>query len=253
MQRPSKSLGDRIKKFYEDVYKTYLTRRTPVIIRLDGRAFHTFTKGTEKPFDDIISTSMVETMEYLCKKVPNCIIGYTQSDEITLVLVDYRTLDDCAWFDYSVQKLCSITASMCTLAFNKLFEKNVRLYASDKSKYTKQLEVGATFDSRCFNIPKEEVTNAILFRQMDAIRNSTHAFARSFFKTSELKGKNGEEQKKMVFDVYGKNYDDVLPKFKKGVFAVKGENGKWTLDFDAPILKGEGRKYIESKIKFEEE
>ena len=110
------SLGDRMKLYYENRSKTYLTRRTPVIIRLDGCHFHTFTRGFAKPFDKRLVEAMQETMLELCKTIQGCVLGYTQSDEITLVLVDYKALDTDAWFDYSVQKLCSVSAAMATLS-----------------------------------------------------------------------------------------------------------------------------------------
>ena len=114
-------LGVRMKEFYEQIPKTKLMRRTPVAIRIDGKAFHTFTRGFQKPFDIVLMKSMQETMQYLCKNIQGCVFGYTQSDEITLILVDYKELDTSAWFDYEVQKLCSISASMATMAFNKFF------------------------------------------------------------------------------------------------------------------------------------
>lgn len=86
-------LGKRMKEYYENIPKTKLMRRTPVAIRLDGKAFHTFTRGFEKPFDNVITASMQETMKYLCENVQGCVLGYTQSDEITLILIDYKKLD----------------------------------------------------------------------------------------------------------------------------------------------------------------
>ena len=114
-------LGTRMKEFYEQVPKTKLIRRMPVAIRLDGRAFHTFTKGFQKPFDKILMKSMQETMQYLCENIQGCVFGYTQSDEITLILVDYKNLTSTAWFDYDIQKVCSIAASMATMAFMKTY------------------------------------------------------------------------------------------------------------------------------------
>lgn len=116
-------LGKRMKEYYENIPKIKLMRRTPVAIRLDGKAFHTFTRGFEKPFDNVITASMQETMKYLCENVQGCVLGYTQSDEITLILIDYKKLDTSAWFDYEVQKMCSVAASMATMAFNKEFDK----------------------------------------------------------------------------------------------------------------------------------
>ena len=118
------SLGDRMKT-YENQFRLYLDPKEPVIIRIDGRAFHTFTKGFEKPFDEILGRTMRETMRYLCENIQGCVLGYTQSDEITLILVDYKKLTSSAWFDYEVQKMCSIAASMATMIFNKIFKKYV--------------------------------------------------------------------------------------------------------------------------------
>ena len=148
-------LGDRMKDYYESRSKTRLTRRMPVIIRLDGKAFHTFTKGFKKPFDMIMVKAMQETMKYLCENIQGCVLGYTQSDEITLVLVDYNKLDTDAWFDYDVQKLCSVSASMATLIFNSRFQEQiVELSYNGKldddeltSSYKRSFKTGAMFDS----------------------------------------------------------------------------------------------------------
>ena len=103
-------LGNRMKTFYEGIPKTKLMRRTPVAVRLDGKAFHTFTRGFQKPFDDVLIKSMQDTTKYLCENIQGCVLGYTQSDEITLILVDYKNLDTAAYFDYEVQKMCSVIA-----------------------------------------------------------------------------------------------------------------------------------------------
>ena len=180
-------LGVRMKTFYEQIPKTKLMRRCPVAIRIDGKAFHTFTRGFHKPFDEVLIKSMQETMKYLCENIQGCVLGYTQSDEITLILVDYKKFTSSAFFDYEVQKICSIAASMATMAFNKTFQKYVNRYISRIAYHTNNVnmdisdrtdvyriaqEKGAMFDARCFNIPKEEVTNLIYWRQLDATRNS---------------------------------------------------------------------------------
>lgn len=203
------SLGDRMKGYYEEISKTKLTRRTPVIARLDGKAFHTFTRGFEKPFDNILVESMQETMKYLCENVQGCVLGYTQSDEITLVLVDYQTLESSAWFDYEVQKMTSILASMATLAFNRIFNKKATAWINGECNdpkrfkqdedtfyhindligtYEKAINKGAMFDARVFNIPKEEVTNCVFWRQLDAERNSILSVAQANFSHKEMQG-----------------------------------------------------------------
>lgn len=104
MAKKNDSLGDRMKG-YEGVSRNFLTRRVPAIIRLDGKAFHTFTKGMEKPFDLVLTQAMQETMKHLCENIQGCVLGYTQSDEITLVLTDYATIQTDAWFGYNIQKM----------------------------------------------------------------------------------------------------------------------------------------------------
>ena len=125
-------LGKRMKEFYEKPAQTKLIRRMPVAIRIDGKAFHTFTRGFQKPFDNVLIKTMQETTKYLCENIQNCIFGFTQSDEITLILIDYQTFETEAWFDYKVQKMCSIAASMATMAFNKYFTKNVEDFSKSK-------------------------------------------------------------------------------------------------------------------------
>ena len=117
-------LGKRM-KIYEAVSKTKLVRRMPVAIRIDGKAFHTFTRGFQKPFDNVLMKTMQETTKSLCENIQGCVFGFTQSDKITLILIDYQTFETDAWFGYKVQKMCSIAASMATMAFNKCFTKNV--------------------------------------------------------------------------------------------------------------------------------
>ena len=185
-------LANRMKE-YEKRNQYYLQKRTPVAIRVDGRSFHTFTKGFKRPFDDILMKSMQETAKYMCENMGNAKFAYVQSDEITIILVDYDTLETDCWFNYRTDKLCSISASMATMAFNRAFVKNVDEWGRltfpnwDEGGTNEEVDVdllklngayqraigkGATFDARCFNIPKEEVTNLIYWRQLDASRNS---------------------------------------------------------------------------------
>jgi len=268
------SLGDRIKENYENRSKTYLTRRTPCMIRLDGKAFHTFTKGFVKPFDERLMQTMQETTLELCKNIQGCVFGYTQSDEITLILVDYNDIDTSAWYDYSVQKICSVSASMCTLYFNKIFSKKVTDFISEHehvtneekeygelskevekvlNSYKRALRVGAMFDSRCFNIPISEVTNAVLFRQEDAARNSIYSLGRAFFSHKELQGKNGSQIQDMLMEKYQINWNDLPIPQKRGTAVVKNDEGKWYIDYNMPVLKRLGRDYVDSRITFEEE
>ena len=208
-------LGIRMKTFYEQIPKTKLMRRTPVAIRIDGKAFHMFTRGFQKPFDEVLMKSMQQTMKYLCENIQGCVLGYTQSDEITLILVDYKKLTSSAWFDYEVQKMCSIAASMATMAFNKFFEKEVREWGWQQGfphkttewtpetsttwfKYHDAIDKGAMFDARVFNVPKEEVTNLIYWRQLDATRNSIQMVGQANFSHKELQDKSCNEIQDML-------------------------------------------------------
>ena len=197
-------LAERMKG-YEKRNRYYLQRRMPVILRLDMRAGHSFTKGFKRPFDEVFIKSMQNTAKYLCENIQNCKLSYQQSDEITLLLIDYDRLNTDCFFDYRVDKLCSITASMATMAFNKFFENYVDEYRFSKwdgvSKYEDDtwgyiqtllnaVDKGAMFDARCFNIPKEEVTNNFYWRQLDASRNSIQMVGQANFSHKELKNKS---------------------------------------------------------------
>lgn len=270
------SLGDRMKA-YESISKTFLTRRIPVIIRLDGKAFHTFTHGMKKPFDSILMQTMQETMKYLCENIQGCVLGYTQSDEITLVLTDYETITTDAWFGYNVQKMTSVSASMATLAFNKFFLENVDIYrlkawdgvsgykeGIDKNYITKLLDkikVGALFASRVFSVPKEEVCNCLIWRQQDATRNSIQSVGQANFSHKQLNGKSCDMIQDMLFTEKGINWNDFPTDCKRGSCCYKqqvekvvtiprtGEErlvnrNEWFIDKDIPIFT-QDRNYVE--------
>lgn len=255
------SLGNRMKENYENISKTKLTRRTPVIIRLDGRSFHTFTRGFEKPFDYILRSTMKDTTLELCKNIQNAKLGYCQSDEISILLCDYDNLDTSAWFDNEVQKICSISASMATFYFNKIFGYKVNDFSDSlslawnvsereqnyESALWKSVEKGAMFDSRCFNIPKEEVTNYFLWRQQDATRNSIQMTGQYYFKHKELQKKSCNEIQNMLLVEKDVNWNDFSIDKKRGACCIKTEKG-WIIDNNIPIFKNEGRSYIEKLI-----
>lgn len=244
------ALGDRMKG-YENVSRNYLTRRVPVIVRIDGKAFHTFTKGLEKPFDRLLMETMQETMLELCKEVQGCVFGYTQSDEITLVLTDYKTPQTDGWFNYNIQKMASVSASMATLAFNRIFreKKNEALAdvvlgpsgpdIEERDRRVWQLSRKidkAMFDSRCFSIPKEEVINCLIWRQQDATRNSIEAVGQAYFSHSQLHGKNCDEIQDMLFMQKGINWNDLPTDCKRGAACYRE---KTLTDIENPVKKGE--------------
>jgi tRNA(His) 5'-end guanylyltransferase len=249
------NLGKRMKEYYEQIPKTKLMRRCPVICRIDGKAFHSFTRGFKKPFDEVLIKSMQETMKYLCENIQGCVLGYHQSDEISLLLIDYRTLDSQAFFDYEIQKICSITASIATMAFNKFFQNNlldidplVTFYDGEDpsefdlaekfgfdaktpegmselkkycEKYYKAIDKGAMFDARCFNIPKEECTNYFYWRQLDATRNSIQMVGQANFSHKELQNKSCNEIQDMLHEQKGINWNDFPTHQKRGSCCIK--------------------------------
>lgn len=267
-------LGNRMKEYYENIPKTKLMRRCPLIMRCDGKSFHTFCRNFQKPFDEVLIKTMQETMKYLCENIQGCVLGYTQSDEITLVLVDYKKITSQAWFDYEVQKMCSIAASMTTMAFNKFFRDNVGdfLYENYDEQYLADyietlqnaVDKGAMFDCRCFNIPKEEVTNCIYWRQLDASRNSIQMVGQANFSHKELQNKSCNDIQDMLMVQKGINWNDLPIYQKRGSCCVRnhmisepygnrmldknaGEN-EWVIDKNIPIFKGEGRRYIDDLV-----
>lgn len=252
MSNKKDSLGDRMKENYENRAKTYLVRRMPVILRLDGKAFHTFTKGFKRPYDVIFHNAMNATVKYLCENIQGCKIGYTQSDEITLLITDFDTLTTDAWFDYAVEKMCSVAASMATLAFNKAFEKEVDEYCiagSDVQSnwYRVAIEKGAMFDCRCFNIPKEEVTNCFIWRQQDATRNAIQMLGQCNFSHNELQNKSCNEIQDILMTQKGINFNDMATAFKRGVCCKRNKEGIWEIDQEIPIFT-QDRNYIEDLL-----
>lgn len=244
-------LGNRMKENYENRSKTYLTRRMPVIIRLDGKAFHTFTRGLNKPFDDILIKTMQETARYLCENIQGCKVAYTQSDEITLLLTDYDKLNTSAWFDYNVQKMCSISASMATLAFNRYFRDNVCCQDDDVFVVYNDKFDKALFDARVFSIPQEEVCNCFIWRQQDATRNAIEMVGHANFSTKQLHKVNCSQIQEMLWQEKGINFNDFETYKKRGSCVVKeycevegATRSKWIIDLDIPIFS-KCREYIE--------
>lgn len=233
------SLGDRMKG-YEAVTRSILMKRTPVIIRLDGCHFHTFTRGFKKPYDSVLANTMQETMKYLCANISGCKMGYTQSDEITLVLVDYEELNTEPWFGNKVQKIASVAASMCTMYFNKRFKENVSMWRDVNSgiggkedqlaTYNKAADKGAIFDARVFNVPRVEVLNNIYWRIKDCIRNSKSGLARAHFSHKELHGVSGEDMVAMVKQKTGIDWYNTAPMLRYGTFCFKDvRTNRWEL------------------------
>lgn len=194
MNSHQKSLSDRMKG-YENVTNYSLYSRMPIVLRIDGRAFHTLTKGMEQPFDDKFITLMNYTMIEVFEEFPDAVLGYVQSDEISIVLCPYSNYETEPVFSARIQKICSVAASIATQAFIKT------LYEINKEWSEKYINRNITFDCRCFNLQKDEVLNYFLWRQQDCKRNSILSAAQKFlgkkncigFKTPELIDKMSNE------------------------------------------------------------
>lgn len=226
-------------KGYEHVSRNVLTRRTPAILRVDGKAFHTFTRGFDVPFDNTLHNAMVETAEFLVREIQGAKVAYTQSDEISVLITDYDTLTTDAWFGYGIQKMASVAASAATVAFNRaMLHHDLGLhghrYCSDRS--------WAQFDARVFNVPKEEVVNYFVWRQQDATRNSIQMVARSEFSHRECHKKSTNDLQDMLMTERGVNWNDIPTHFKRG-FCVIGTDGI-VLDREIPIFT-QDREYLE--------
>lgn len=180
------ALGIRMKSQYEDRYRAMLPRRTYTILRIDGRAFHTYTKDCEKPYDDALHAAMVEAAVSLCDDAQGCQLSYVQSDEASFLLTDFASITTGAWFDGNVQKITSVAASVFTSRFGW-------------NRYLQRKGAHATFDCRVFTIPDPvEVENYFVWRNKDAIRNSILALAQSLFPHKELQGKSQTDCYRMV-------------------------------------------------------
>lgn len=205
-------------------------------------------------------------MRYLCENIQGTVLGYHQSDEISIVLIDYHSINSQTLLDNKVQEICSVVASMATMIFNRVFETLVEnLYFNTKVLMsTKEEEAwydlysskfhSAMFDARCFNIPKEEVVNNIYWRQIDAIRNSIQMVGQSNFTSEELYNKSCEEIKDMLFTQKGIKWSDLPSHLQRGSCCIKKEStneferSRWEVDKNIPIFKEGGREYIDRLI-----
>ena len=249
------SLGNRMKA-YEEVNERMLVANVPFIIRLDGVAFHTFTKKLVRPMDDILADSMQKTMLSMCMDVPYCKYGYTQSDEITLVCVIDDVKNNSGFYGNRINKITTVTAAKATKYFNKHFYDNVKKYeknskafenVTDLKVYEKKL-FSAEFDSRVFNIPEHDIENNLIWRQQDAVRNSINALGHAHFTNDLMKNKNTTQVQDMLMNEKKINWNDCCTYQKRGCCAVKKpveitcKNGniitrnKWMLDLNMPIL-----------------
>lgn len=242
-------LGDRMKS-YERACKTVLTPRTPVIIRVDGKAFHTYARGCVRPFDGHLIAAMDAVALALCAEVDGAKLAYVQSDEISILVHTYRTFEQQPWFANEVQKLVSITAGV---ASGVMTEVSPVVFGTVRR---------ACFDSRAFTMPESDVNNYFLWRQKDWTRNSVQMLARSLYSHRECTGKSNPELQEMCFQK-GHNWNDLPTHLKRGRAVVKvprlvagkdGEDvlrGKWEVDNEIPIFS-QDRDYVERLLATED-
>jgi len=218
----SDSLGDRMKT-YENVFRHKLPRRMPMILRIDGKAFHTFTKGMKKPFDDDLIKCMQLTSKYLLENVQNAKMVYTQSDEISILIDDTSKLDTDVMFDNNIQKIVSVVASMATVAFNNCAKNTL-----GKSH--------AMFDCRAFILPEEDVPNYFIWRMRDWERNSLQMVARSKYSPRQLHKKNRVAIHDMLMEK-GINWSKIKPHYKNGTMIMREDYKYVSRKFDYNGLK----------------
>ena len=250
-------------KEYENVERRYFMRRQPLIVRLDGVHFHSYTKGFPRPYYEPFRNAMEWTMCDLCDNIMGCKLGYTQSDEITLLITDDDDIGTQSWFGKNLQKIVSVAASMATYFFNKNVEKILEVgpeegWNIEPLKHAHNSRI-ACFDARAFLLPKEEVLNVFEWRQQDCTRNAIEAAGQNYFSHGQLMGKSCNEIQEMLFQEAGVNFNDYPAWYKRGVCAIKvpkqiatpeGEyvtRMKWVLDYNIPIFHKEPA-YIERLV-----
>lgn len=201
--------GNRMKAYEKQEAGRRFMPLLPVYARIDGKGFSKFTKGLERPYDERMSRCMIETTKYLVKET-NALIGYTQSDEISLAWYS-DSVDSQIFFDGKIQKMVSVLASMATVKFNDMI-LDILPEKSDRF---------ACFDARVFQLPsKMELTNTFLWREQDATKNAISMAARAHFSHKELHGKSGSEMQEMMWNA-GTNFNDYPAFFKRGTFVQR--------------------------------
>ena len=230
-------LGDRI-KLYEAAYDAVLVARLPIIIRVDGKAFHSYTKQCEHPFDAKLFDVMLRTATELCKQVQGTQVAYAFSDEISLLVHPYKSFESQPWMGGRLQKVCSVAAGIASATFTV---NSHHIFGECRP---------AVFDARAFVLPESDVCNYFLWRQQDASRNSVQMLARSMYSHRECHDKNGSQLQEMCFQK-GTNWNDVPTRWRRGACIVKktdalGHRG-WVADLEIPLFN-ETRGYINDHL-----
>ncbi|MCG3203966.1 MAG: hypothetical protein KCHDKBKB_00643 [Elusimicrobia bacterium] len=228
-----KSLGNRMKENYESPFLTRLPLRLPVIIRLDGKAFHTLLNKAQKPYDLGFTTHMQEVARRLCEKLQGVELAYIQSDEISLLLHNYKKFDSQPWFGNEIQKIVSVSAGYASAALTVFMGRE------------------AIFDARVFVLPEDEVNNYFLWRQQDAERNSLQMLAQSLYSHKDLLGQDSQKLHDLIH-AKNLNWNDVEDHLKRGSCVVRSEfYNNWEIDLHIPRFN-QAPQYIEQHLIKEE-
>lgn len=210
----SDALGDRMKMYEMAESGRKLLPLVPVLARIDGRAFHSFTHGMRRPFDPDFSAAMIDTTVALVEETCAC-MGYTQSDEITLAWHS-TDLKSQIWFDGRICKMTSQLAALATLKFFRLIADRMPQYCDREP----------TFDARVWSVPnRTEAANVFVWREWDATKNSISMAAQEYYSHNELHGKNGSDKQEMLFQK-GVNWNDYPAYFKRGTYVQRRKTSR---------------------------
>jgi tRNA(His) 5'-end guanylyltransferase len=224
-------LGRRMKAYYEDALRVSLPRRSYVVVRIDGRAFHTFTADLERPYCRRLADALDQSALYACQQMIGCRFAYGQSDEYSFLLTDVEGEKAPLWFDGNVQKIVSVSASLFTAAFNRCFAG----------------PTPATFDARVLPIPqRDEVAKYFLWRQLDASANSLNMLASAHFPHAELAHKSTAEKHEMLHSK-GVNWAKQPADFKRGRVVRRTAPDGWQVDLEIPVFNRD-RDYLDALI-----
>jgi tRNA(His) 5'-end guanylyltransferase len=234
-------IGDRM-KLYEGVSDARLPPRIPIIIRVDGKAFHTLTAGMDRPWDLRFVECMIAMTTAVCREIDGCKFAFVQSDEASFLLTDWERFDTQSWFKYRVQKMASIAAAIATDEFNRAFR--------ERFSGTKFIDRRARFDARVASYPRHEVTNYYVWRQQDATRNSIQMLAQAKLGHSRCHGQNTSQLQELLHAEHGINWNDTTVHLKRGAVVYKDvgdTRSLWVTDQEPPIFT-QDRAYIERHL-----
>lgn len=234
-------LADRMKT-YEEASRPTFPRRIPLIVRVDGKTFHTLTSDCVRPFDMDLMEAMDAVALALVAEVQGAQLAYVQSDEVSVLVHGYKTIHSQPWLAGDVQKMASIAASEATVAFNSSFKRRL-----------------GRFDARVFLVPESDVCNYFIWRQQDASRNSVHMAARAHFSHQEIGSRSTSEMQELLWQQKKINWNDFATSCKRGRCAVRhtfqrdgAERSEWQMDQQIPLFTAD-RQYIEQHLRTAED